>query len=230
MVQAGWPWHDNKGSGHFCQRTCGLKYFRAGIPAITTVEVLAATKTGYRTVQKKQSDLRLRTACQIFSTTFRLHKNLCSSLIFGSDSQSCQLPSLVKWLCCYHSHVKRLQLSHGIPWLETALVALHSPHSCLEVVHNYNTVPDTATFQSINTCTLHSNQSIRTYTLHSSQTDSVNLRPLSSLPLLTRLTLRKVYECLICPLVAFPLQKCVCMLVSQISDSLLICPFSNSWE
>lgn len=147
---------------------------------------------------KEQSDFfRLRTVCQIFNTTFRLHKNLCSSVIIESDSQSCQLPSLVKWLRCYHSHVKRLRVSHGIPRLETALVALHSPHSCLEVVHNYNTVPDTAifllsTFQSIKTCTLHSNQSSSTFTctLHSSLTGSVNLQPLSSLPLLTTLVLR----------------------------------------
>ena len=143
---------------------------------------------------KEQSDFfRLRMVCETFNKTFQLHKDLYSSLVIGRDLQSCHLPSLVKWLRCHHSHVRILRLDHGTAWMEMMLVALHSPHSCLEVVHNFNTVPETvkfllSTFQSIKTCTLHASQSMDPLTLHASQT--VSLQPLSSLPLLTTLALR----------------------------------------
>ena len=134
---------------------------------------------------KLQSDFfKLRMVCQTFNNIFQQHGRLSSSVVIRHGGQNSQLPSLLNWMRCHLAHVRLLDVHHDSPWQEMALTALLSPHACLEQVYFRSAVKDTvlfplSTFKSITTCTLVSNVG-----------NSLNLQPLSSLPLLTTLTLR----------------------------------------
>lgn len=77
--------------------------------------------------------------------------------------------------------MKRLDAKCYSPWLELMLVALQSLHTCLEKVDVGVPVPSVAIFL------LSIFHSITQCTLQSSETVSLDLRPLSALPLLTNL-------------------------------------------
>ena len=126
----------------------------------------------------------MRIVCQAFNKTFQQHGSLTSFIVIGNQVQSCQLPSLLKWLRHHHAQLKQLHVKHGSPWQEMALMALHSPDACLEALHFYETVPEQTLFL------LSDFQSITACTLCSSAADTLNLQPLSSLPLLKSLALR----------------------------------------
>lgn len=128
--------------------------------------------------------LKLRTVCQTFNKIFQQNDHFSSSVVVGKQAPSCQLPSLVKWLRCLQACVKQLVVENSSPWPEIVITALQSPNPVLEDLQLSSGVPDAAmfllsTFQSVTTCTLQ----------HAHTSGSLDLRPLSSLPLLTELNL-----------------------------------------
>ena len=125
---------------------------------------------------------RLRLVCQTFNQVFEQSARLNSHVYVSKLVQSCSLPSLVEWLRRHRNHVKRLNVQHGSVWLESLLVALQSPDTCLEKVDVAASLPSSivmlSTFQSITECSLHSDFFL-------------DLQALSALPQLTRLALQR---------------------------------------
>ena len=126
----------------------------------------------------------LRTVCQTFKKVFEDPGDLTSLITVRKNTPGRHLLSLVAWLQQHQAHVKHLFVWQGSPWLESSLIALQSPHTCLESVYFHVVVPETAmsllsAFQSITECTLCLSR------------QDVSLQASSTLPQLTTLKLEQ---------------------------------------
>ena len=132
----------------------------------TDIPILCTISSGQLpcTAYSWQSCLfRLRLVCQTFNQVFEQSARLNSHVYVSKLVQSCSLPRLVEWLRRHRNHVKRLDVQHGSVELESLLVALQSPDTCLEKVDVAASLPSSivmlSTFQSITECSLHSESS-----------------------------------------------------------------------